>query len=109
MPPHQRQAHLAADDIEIGLDLAFAERELAGELLTALARFRGDVLHNLPDPPKTLGHEALVVGEGRAESIIVQVTHMRIAQQNRKPRCVQVPRPVKGNWGSTARWTHPSE
>jgi hypothetical protein len=58
---HERQPHLATYHVQVSLDLAFTQRELIGELLSALAWDTSDIFDELPNPPKSLGSQALVV------------------------------------------------
>ena len=61
MDPGQWQAHLIADDIQVGLELTLAEGELICELFSREAGMVRDVLNDGPDPLESIRDESLTV------------------------------------------------
>ena len=57
LAPDERQGHLEPNDVEIGLELAFRERESIGEDSAATPGMKGDELDNGPDAAEAIRDE----------------------------------------------------
>jgi hypothetical protein len=56
---HQRQPHVRSYNVEVGLDLPFAQMKLVSKLASAFARRFSDVLNDVPDSPETIRYQPL--------------------------------------------------
>ncbi len=61
MDARQREPHLVADDVQVGLELPLAQRKLICELFSRQPGVRGDVLDDGPDSLESVCDEPLAV------------------------------------------------